>query len=202
MSESIPRVVPEEPRCASEDAIARGRLFGVLEPALYEELKAIASQWMAHERSNHTLQTTGLLNEALIRLSTARKIEIDPAHRVSFFAAASTTMRRVLIDHARARRADRRGGGAGRESLNEDGGISVPLQGPGGRETPLDIVALDDLLSELQRRHARAARVVELRVFGGLSVPEAAVELEVSPRTVDGDWQFACAWLAVQMKAG
>jgi len=156
-----------------------------LTPLVYQELRRIAGRYMARERRDHTLQATALVNEAYLRLVDAK--EVSWHDRVHFFAISSQTMRRILVDFARARHARKRGSGAKALSLEE----SLVVQGQPGA----DLVALDDALNTLAAIDPRRSRVVELRFFGGLSVEETAEVLRVSPETVKRDWKLAKAWL-------
>jgi RNA polymerase sigma factor (TIGR02999 family) len=158
--------------------------------ALYGELLTMAHRFRRHERDDHTLETSALVHETFLRL--ANQHAADWQSRSDFLAAASNTMRRVLVDHARARNAAKRDGGL-RTTL-----VSF-LDGGRGGETALDVLALDDVLQRLAQLDSRQARVVELRVFGGLDVEEVAGILGVSSRTVKRDWRFAKAWLACQL---
>lgn len=162
-----------------------------LVPVLYGELRSLAGHYMRRERVNHTLQPTALVHEAFMRLVDQRRI--DSESRAHFLALAATTMRRVLVDHARAHKAEKRGGGNKVTLL-------VEMTGK-GRERTLDLIALDNALDRLSGIADRAARVVELRFFGGLSVVEVAQTLEVSTPTVKRDWRFARAWLARELAA-
>jgi RNA polymerase sigma-70 factor (ECF subfamily) len=154
--------------------------------AVYPELRRMAAGLMRRERPDHTLQATALVNEAYIQLVDRARVEWDG--RAHFFGAAARAMRRILVDHARRRRADRRGGGARRITLDE-----AQLPGAGSDE---GLLTINDALERLAAFDPRGARIVELRVFGGLSVPEAAQLLGVSKRTVDGDWAVAKRYLA------
>lgn len=152
---------------------------------VYHELRRLAAERLGRERRDHTLQPTALANEAWLRLTdTLRGGGVD-AER--FRVAAAGSIRRVLVDHARAKRARKRGAGAER----------ITLDGLAEREAaaPLDLIALDDALSDLAEKDARKARVVELRWFGGLSIDETASALGVATSTVEDDWSFARAWL-------
>jgi RNA polymerase sigma factor (TIGR02999 family) len=150
-------------------------------PLVEAELRRLARGYMAHERREHTLQTTALVNEAFLRLTEARRIRWqDRAH---FLGISARLMRRVLVDHARARGFHKRGGGARRVTLDEE--LVAPLD-PG-----LDVLALDRALEVLAREDARKARVVELRFFGGLTVEETAEVLHVSTDTIKRDWRLA-----------
>ena len=154
-------------------------------PLVYDELRSLAGNLMRHERDGHTLQPTALANEAFIRLIDQHSI--DWKNRAHFFALAAQTMRRVLVDHARARGAIKRGGDRRRIALAEDAAI--------GLDQLDDLLALDEALHKLARLSERQARVVELRFFGGLSIEETAEMIGVSPRTVKGDWRVSRAWL-------
>ena len=156
-----------------------------LTPLVEAELRRLARVYMRRERRGHTLQTTALVNEAFLRLTDARRVRWqDRAH---FLGISARLMRRVLVDHARARGYRKRGGGAQRVTLNE-GLVSA-------KEPALDVVALDRALSALAAVDARKGRMVELRFFGGLSVEETAEVLGVSPDTVKRDWRLAKLWL-------
>jgi RNA polymerase sigma factor (TIGR02999 family) len=151
--------------------------------ATYDELRTLASRVLRRERRGHTLQTTALVHEAYLRLAKARGSAF--ASREHFFALAARTLRRVLVDHARARAARKRRGDS--ERISVETGIDA---GPS-----LDLVALDEALERLERVGPRQARVVDLRFFGGMSVEETARSLGVSPATVKRDWELARAWL-------
>jgi RNA polymerase sigma factor (TIGR02999 family) len=159
---------------------------------VYDELRRIAARELRHERSTHTLVTTALLNEAYIRLVGSSPIEIQS--RGHFFAVASQQMRRILVDHARAKNAQRRGGGAIQISLDE---IQAGQPGPG-----IDLLLLDEALRDLQAVEPRAAKVVELRYFGGYTDKQVVEVLHVSLATVRRDWEFARCWLFDRMSGG
>jgi RNA polymerase sigma factor (TIGR02999 family) len=147
---------------------------------------------MAGERVGHSLQATALVNEAFVRLVGGQAVAWhDRAH---FLAVSARVMRRILVDHARARRYQKRGGDAVRVTFDEE---LVVAAEPGE-----DFVALDDALEALAKFDERKSRVVEMRFFGGLSVEETAAVLEVSPATVMGDWRLAKAWLKREMRGG
>lgn len=153
---------------------------------LYPELRAIASRHMRRERDGHTLQPTAVAHEAVMRLIDQSRIEWqDRAH---FLGIAARVMRQILVEHARRHRAAKRGGGADRITL--DDGL-LPRTDPS-----FDLIVLDDILTRLASIDPRGARVAELRIFGGMTVQETAVELGVSPRTVNTDWTAARLWLA------
>jgi RNA polymerase sigma-70 factor (ECF subfamily) len=156
-----------------------------LVPIIHEELRRLARHQMRGERDNHTLQTTALVNEAFLRLVDLRRIRWqDRAH---FLALSARLMRRILVDHARSRSYQKRGGGAANVTLDE-ALVASPERG-------VDLVALDDALEVLARVDARKSQVVELRFFGGLSVEETAEALKISPETVTRDWRLAKVWL-------
>jgi len=157
---------------------------------VHDELRRLARRQMAGERPGRTLQTTALVNEAYLRLADLRQMQWqDRAH---FFAMAARVMRRILVDAARARGYQKRGGGAQRVSFTQALAVA---------EAPsTDVVKLDDALEALARVDARKSRVVELRFFGGLSVDETAEVLQVSRETVKRDWTFAKLWLLRQLR--
>ncbi len=157
--------------------------------ASYDALRAIAANRIRGEREDHTLQPTALLNEAYLRLIDPTEIQWND--RAHFFAIAARAMRQVLIDHARKHGAEKRGGSRQRVLIEEDA-----LASPG---RDLDTVELEDALSKLAARHARMARVVELRVFGGLTGAEIGAELGVSRKTVADDWRVAAMWLRAEL---
>jgi len=159
-------------------------------PLVYQELHRIARCCMAGEREGNSLQATALVNEAYVRLVDGKAVEWrDRAH---FLAVSARVMRRILVDHARARHYQKRGGHAAKVTFDE---ALVVTSEPGQ-----DFVALDDALDALARFDERKSRVIEMRFFGGLSVEETAVVLKVSPATVMGDWRLAKAWLRREMR--
>jgi RNA polymerase sigma factor (TIGR02999 family) len=159
-------------------------------PIVHRELHQIAKRCMARERADHSFQATVLVNEAYLRLVDAKDVAWqDRAH---FLAVAARIMRRILVDHARARAAQKRGSPAARVTFDEALVVtSEPRQ---------DFVALDDALDALAIFDERKSRVIELRFFGGLSVDETATVLKVSPETVMRDWRLAKAWLQREMR--
>jgi RNA polymerase sigma-70 factor, ECF subfamily len=163
-----------------------------LVPLVYRELHLRARRCMAREREPHSLQTTALIHEAYLRLVGASPVAWES--RNHFFAIAARLMRRILVDRARARRSQKRGGAAKRLSFDEQ----LVVAGPPDR----DLVSLDDALAALAKVDERKAKVVELRFFGGLSVEETAGLLSVSPQTVLRDWKLSKAWLLREMKRG
>ena len=156
-----------------------------LMPMIYRELRRLAHNYLGRERAGHTLQTTALVNEVYLRLIDVRRVSVQD--RAQFFALAAQLMRRVLVDFARERLAQKRGGGAAQVSFDE-----AFLFSP---ERSAELVALDDALDALSGIDRRKSEVVELRFFGGLSVEETAASLGVSPDTVRRDWKFAKVWL-------
>lgn len=156
---------------------------------VYEELHRIASRELRRERADHLLQTTALINEAYARLAGSKKTQIQ--NRGHFFAIASQQMRRILVDYARARDTQRRGGGAVNLDIND---LQV-----GSAPKDIDLLLLDESLEKLNKIDPRAARVVELRFFGGYGDLEVVEALGVSLATVRRDWEFARAWLASRM---
>lgn len=168
-------------------------------PTVYDELHRLARSAMRGERRDHTLQATALVHEAYLRLS--RGDAPDWRDRVHFFAVAARTMRRILVDHARAAAAARRGGGAPVTTLDTlDGADREAALAVDGR--PLDLLVFDEALSSLARERPRQARVLELRAFGGLSVAETAEALGVSRQTVILDTRLGRAWLYARLRRG
>lgn len=156
-----------------------------LMPLVYEELHRMAKRYMGRQQPGQTFQTTALIHEAYLRL------QAQPAkrwqNRIHFFAVGAQAMRHVLVDYARARHAEKRGGGVRALSLDEAALVSD--------ERAAELIALDEALEELAALHPRQSRVVELRFFGGLSVEEAAEVLKVSRDTIMRDWGMAKSWL-------
>jgi len=151
---------------------------------LYGELRLVARRYMGGEKANHTLQPTALVNEAFLRLAESSGIAIED--RVHFLRLAARTMRRILVDHARKKGAERHGGLMTRVTLTDQ------LTG----DTPeFDLLALDEALDKLDKLSARQAAIIEMRYVVGLNVEEVAAELGVSERTVKGDTRVAMAWL-------
>jgi RNA polymerase sigma factor (TIGR02999 family) len=159
--------------------------------AVYGELRRIADAYLHRERSGHTLQPTALVHEAWIRLS--RQADRHFEHRKQFFGLAAQVMRRILVDHARAAKADKRGGGAVATTLGA---------AEGGAERLVDVLALDQALDQLAAVNARQARVIELRYLAGLNLEEMAEVLGVSPATVSRDQKVAEAWLGHALRSG
>ena len=152
--------------------------------AVYDELRRLARRYLARERHTHTLPPTALVNEVYVKLVDQRRVRWQ--NRAHFFAIAASAMRRLLIDHARAKAADKRGKN-----------VVISLEGvdAAADTTPPDLLALDAALDKLATLDARQARLVELRFFGGLTVDEAAEVLDVAAITVKRDWAMARTWL-------
>ncbi|MCG8409212.1 MAG: ECF-type sigma factor [Phycisphaerales bacterium] len=161
-------------------------------PLVYDELRELARSWLAKEPPGHTLPPMALVHEVYLRLIGDQTV--NWANRAHFFAAAAQAMRRILVEHARARGARKRGGDRQRVGADEAPAIWQP---PG-----LDLVALDEALSKLERRDPRASEVVMLRHFGGLSIDDTAAALDISPRTVVREWRCARAWLVGEIAKG
>ena len=157
-------------------------------PLVYAELHELAARHLRHERRNHTLQATALVNEAYIRLVDQSRV--DWKNKAHFRALAAEMIRRILVDYARKKATAKRGGGAVQVTIALEDAVAAPA---GANE--VDLIALDDALRELSELSERQARVVELRFFGGLAVEETAFALQVSQRTIKGDWRVAKAWL-------
>lgn len=167
------------------DASAAQRLL----PLVYDELRALAGGYLRRQPANHTLQPTALVHEAFVRLVDQTSVEWND--RAHFFAVAATAMRQILTDHARRRRAAKRGGNLQRVTL--DAAVTPRA------EAQIDLVALDDALSQLVALDERKHRVVVMRFFGGLAVEDVARVLGVSKTTVESDWRAARAWLSVRL---
>ena len=165
--------------------------FDRLVPLVYRELHKLAKRYMAQQNAGHTLQTTALIHEAYLKL--AGGLEKTWEDRTHFFAVAATAIRQVLVDHARAKHAAKRGGDV--QVLRLDDALSIA---DSARD---DLIALDDALHALARLNPRQSEVVELRYFAGLSVEETAAVLSISPETVMRDWSVAKAFLYREMKS-
>jgi RNA polymerase sigma-70 factor, ECF subfamily len=184
----------------AEDVTALLRAWGAgdqsalekLTPLVYQELRQRARRYMAKERSGHTLQTTALVNEVYLRLVHTPHRNWE--NRRHFFAVCAKLMRRILVDFARARNFQKRGGGQRPLALDE--ALSVC------NESPAEIVAVDEALQNLAEVDTRKSRVVELRFFGGLSVDETAEVMNISPETVMRDWKIAKVWLLREITGG
>lgn len=161
-------------------------------PQLYDELRQMAAGYLRQERSGHTLQPTALVHEAYLRLREQRNV--DWGNRSQFLAIAARMMRRILVDHAMARRTAKRGGGSARVSLDE--ALQV------FEEQEISTLALHDALQDLEALDPRQAQVVEMRFFGGLTVPEIGEVLSISSATVKREWNVAKHWLEREMSRG
>lgn len=173
-------------RWSDGDTSARERLV----PLVYNELRRLAGGFLKRERQGHTLQPTALVNEALLRLFQQRNA--PEQGRDQFFGLLAQLMRRVLVDHARKRAADKRGGHAQRVTLNEE----IIGLGP----VDLDVLDLDRALGRLAELDPRQAKIVELRVFCGIKVTEVAQILDLSPATIKREWRIAKAWLHRELR--
>ncbi|MBA2431963.1 MAG: sigma-70 family RNA polymerase sigma factor [Chthoniobacterales bacterium] len=160
-----------------------------LMPLVYDELRLLARGYLQRERPDHTLQATGLVHEAYLRLIDQRTTTWR--NRAHFFGVAAQLMRRILVDHARRHRMEKRGGSWDKVEFNEALAPSVSRS--------LDVVALDDALQDLVKLNPQHSQIVELRFFGGLTTEEVAEVLDVSPRTVQREWRMAKAWLRRQV---
>ena len=170
--------------CGDDSAVRR------LMPLVYDELRALAESYLQRERPDHTLQATALVHEAFVRL--VKQDEVEWQNRAHFFGIAAQMIRRILVDHARGHDRAKRGGGRQRVRLDED---VVLLE-----DRDLDLLAVDEALRKLADFHHRAAQVVELRFFGGLTREEVADFLKTSLRTVGDDWRLARAWLRRELE--
>jgi RNA polymerase sigma factor (TIGR02999 family) len=170
------------------DAEARDALI----PLIYTELRGIARRYLRRERPDHTLQSAALVNEAYLRMTRQEPGKFE--NRAQFFGFAAQMMRHILVDHARGRLAAKRGAGAPRLSLDPE--IAPP------KKYEMDLVVLDDALNKLAALDAQQSRLIELRYFGGLSIEETAVVMEISPATVKREWATARAWLKREIDKG
>lgn len=177
----VTRILQDMRADATTDPELGRQLFEIV----YGEMRRLAGSILRGQRANHTLQATALVHEAYLRL--VDKDLLDYRDRQHFFRVAARAMRHILIDYARRRSAEKRGGGADRVTLDEALGLA--------HDADLQAIELDRALEALSQEDPRAAQVVELRVFAGLSVNEVSEILGVSPRTVDGDWALARMWL-------
>jgi RNA polymerase sigma factor (TIGR02999 family) len=181
MANDVTRLL-QEWRNGSQEALDR------LIPLVYAELRTMAARYLSRERTDHTLQTTGLVHEAYVKLVDQRDVQWQ--NRAHFFGIAAKLMRRILVDDARHRLRGKRGGGAAQVQIDE-----LPIAAPAAGVDAIDAVALDRALQELEQLDPDQARIVELRFFGGLTLEETATVLEVSPATVKREWAVAKGWL-------
>ena len=163
-----------------------------LMPLVYDELHRLAGAYLRSERREHTLQPTALVNEAYLKLVRQRNIQWQ--NRAQFFGVAAQLMRRILVDHARANSADKRGG----DRVN----VSLKNIGAFGTQPTTDVLALHDVLNRLAEIDPDQSRIVELRFFGGLTIIEAAEVMQVSHSTVEREWKIAKAWLKRELTKG
>ncbi len=184
-TQSPPDVTALLAQWGSGDEAAEKQLF----PLVYDELRRLARSHLRRERANHTLQPTALVNEAYLRLVDQTRVEWQ--NRSYFFGIATRMMRRILVDHARAHKAARRGGGVRNVTLNDE---AVP-----GGSRDVDLIALDDALATLAELDPKGLRVIELRYFGGLTIQETAEVLGLSESTVKREWSTARAWLSREL---
>jgi len=175
------------------EPMAAARLF----PLVYDELRRMAAHRMASERTNHTLQATALVHEAYLRLVDSElRQEPDWTSRRHFFGAAAQAMRRILVEHARKRNAQKHGGGRKREAIHSE--IAADQNDDA---TLVDHLALDEALTKLEEHDSRLAELVMLRYFAGLTTEQTASAMELSSRTVKRDWACARAWLYQRMSS-
>jgi RNA polymerase sigma factor (TIGR02999 family) len=168
----------------------------ILIPLVYDELRRIAGRYISRERAGQTLQATALVNEAFVRLAAERPREFQ--NRTHFLAIAALSMRQILVQRARARDAEKRGGAERQRITLVDANLAGVAPGFGAQGTApddVDLIALDDALTKLAAMDPELARLVELRYFGGMTVEETAEALKVSPATVKRQWTVARAWL-------
>ncbi len=160
-----------------------------LMPVVYDELRRLARSYLRRERSDHTLQATALVHEAYFRLIDQERVTWQ--NRAHFFGLAAQMMRRILVNHAVARKSEKRGGDATKLALDDAVSFAAPRE--------VDLIALDDALQELATLDVQQSRVVELRFFAGLSIEETAEVLGISPATVKREWATAKRWLQLQL---
>lgn len=188
--------MPRQPPQAVTELLVKWRggdqeALQALIPLVYNELRAVARHYLQGERRDHTLQSMALVHEAYLRLVNHGPVQTE--NRAHFVAVAARLMRQILVDHARAHRAAKRGAGL---KVELDGDIEV------SKAQGTDLVALDEALIALSRRDEQQSRIVELRYFGGLTLEETARVLSISPATVKRDWNMAKAWLTREMRRG
>ena len=160
-------------------------------PLVYDELRKLAAHKMAQEKPDHTLQATALVHEAYLRLVGGQQLHWDS--RGHFFAAAAEAMRRILLNHARGKKAVKRGGDWSRLSLDA---ISIP-----GETTHEELVALNEAVDQLAQHNGQIAEVVNLRIYAGLTIPQISDVMNLGRRTVDRHWDFAKSWLRTRLEA-
>ena len=165
--------------------------------AVYSQLREIARRFLSQERANHTLQATALVHEAYLQMIDQK--EMNWANRAHFFAVSSQLMRHILVDHARARNAEKRGGAAAKVSLDETGVIPLDFVATMQEQHYPQLIMLDTALSKLEQLDPQQSRVIELRFFGGLTEEEIATVMDISLSTVKREWKAARAWLYREM---
>jgi RNA polymerase sigma factor (TIGR02999 family) len=195
---SIPTPAPATPPSLELtrllDAVSEGNRSAVdqLLPVIYHELRALAQRRLAAERADHTLQATALVHEAYMKLIDQREVRWQ--NRAHFFGVAALAMRRILVNHAKSKGRIKRGGSGRKIELTDAAAVTA--------EPDLDIIAIDEAMKRLALVDERAARVVELRFFGGMNVEETAEALGIAPATVKRDWTIAHAWLLREIQKG
>jgi RNA polymerase sigma factor (TIGR02999 family) len=165
------------------------RALDRLIPQIHDELRKLAASYLRKERPDHTLQPTALVNEAFLKLVDQRAVKWQ--NRAHFFGIAAQAMRRILVDHARAHAASKRGGAVRKVPLEDAAMI--------GRAVDVDVVALDEALTRLAALDPQQSRIVELRFFGGLTMEETAEVMRISPATIGREWRVAKAWLSAEL---
>src|SRR5262245_28935785 len=181
MTEKRPNITDLLVAGSGGDKVALDQLI----PIVYDELRRQASRYLRQERPGHTLRTTALIHEAYLRLVDQKNVQWQ--NRAQFFGIAAQLMRRILVDHARAKHRAKRGGSDIRVSLTDATSVT--------KEPDLDLVQLDEALNKLAEIDPQQSKIVELRFFSGLNVQETAAALNISPATVKRDWSVAKAWL-------
>ncbi len=176
----------EDASLGGEDAARR------LMPLVYEELRHLAASHLKHESPGHTLQPTALVNEAFLKLVSQSRVSYQG--RMHFFAMGSTVMRRILVDHARRKKRNKRGGGQVRVELLDQFPVDDALED--------EILAVHEAIEKLEKVDPRQAKIVQLRFFGGMKMEEIAAELGISKRTVEGEWTMVRAWLKRELGKG
>ncbi len=182
-------ITREITRILARDGHGEEQVAEALLPEVYDELRALAGSFLRLERPEHTLQPTALVHEAFLKMTGSS--EAGWESRAHFLALAAVAMRRILTDHARRKRASKRGGGRSQVTLP---GLATPTG-----EDQFDLIALDDALEKLAARFPRQSRIVEMRFLAGMSADEVAHVLGISPRTVFGDWHLARAFLRCEL---
>ena len=181
---------PEITLWLQEWSVGKAEALEALMPAVYDELHRQAASYLRRERAGHTLQPTALINEAYLKLIDQQHVNWQ--NRAHFFGIAAQAMRRILVDHAKSRHRDKRGGNAENLAL-EAAELAV------SKTKSVDLIALDEALKRLAELDERQARIVELRFFSGMSVDETAEALGISAATVKNDWRTAKAWLFLEI---